>query len=192
LAVINRKIKERLLTTKKNSITASEKTKDDNTNINKVLVVSYIKEISNGIKRVVGKGVDVKFTIPKKLDSIIKKGKDRLDTRLNTDIVYKINCKDCDQVYIEQTKRHLETRIKEHRNNIKNSSGNYSVVTNHKLSEKHDFKWDELIILHKERNRRRREIAEMFFIKKYKKTNNSINLQKDIENLNSIYDKIII
>jgi len=57
----------------------------------------------------VGKAVDVRYTIPKKLDSIIKKGKDRLDTTLNTDIVYKINCLDCDQVYIGQTKRHLET-----------------------------------------------------------------------------------
>jgi len=91
---------------------------------------------------------------------------------LNTDIVYKIDCIDCEKVYIGQTKRHLETRIKEHRNNI--------------------FKWDEPIILHKERNRRRREIAEMFFIKKFKNTNNSINLQKDTENLNLIYDKIII
>jgi len=63
LAVINRKIKDGLLTIKKNSITANEKTKDDNTNINKVLVVLYIKEISNDIKRVVGKGVNVRFTI---------------------------------------------------------------------------------------------------------------------------------
>jgi len=46
------------------------------------------------------------------LDSIIKKDKDRLDTSLNTDIVY-INCKDGDQVYIGQTKRHFETRIKD-------------------------------------------------------------------------------
>jgi len=120
LAVINRKIKEQLLTIKKNSITANEKTKDDNTNINKVLVVLYIKEISNDIKRVVGKGIDVRFAISKKLNSIIKKSKDRLDTRLNTDIVYKINCKDCVcQVYIGQTKRHLETYIKGHKNNIK-------------------------------------------------------------------------
>jgi len=36
-----------------------------------------------------------------------------------TEIVYKINCKDCDQVYIGQTKRYLETRIKKHRRNIK-------------------------------------------------------------------------
>jgi len=45
-----------------------------------------------------------------------------------------------DQVYIGQTKRHIEISIKEHRNNIKNS-GNYSVVTNHRLSKNHDFKW---------------------------------------------------
>jgi len=65
LAVI-KKIKERS-TIKKNNITANEKTKDNNTNINEVLVVPYIKEISNDIKRVVGKEEDVRFMIPKKI-----------------------------------------------------------------------------------------------------------------------------
>jgi len=36
-------------------------------------------------------------------------------------------------------------------NSIKNSLGNYSVVTNHRLSANHDFKWDKSSILHKER-----------------------------------------
>jgi len=98
----------------------------------------------------------------------------------------------CDKIYIGQTKRHLETRIKEHRSNIKKPTGSYSVVTNHRLSENHDFKWDEPTILHKENNRRKREIAEMFFIKKFKKKDISLNLQKDTDNLNPIYDKIII
>jgi len=40
----------------------------------------------------------------------------------------------------------------------------------------HEFKWDKTKVLHKEQNRRKRKIAEMFFIKKY---NNNINLQKD-------------
>jgi len=120
---------------------------------------------------------------------VIRKGKDRLDDRRKTKVVYKIECKDCDQVYIGQTKRHLETRIKEHRNNIKNPSGNLSVVTNHRISLHHEFEWDKTRILHEERNRKKREIAEMFFFKKH---NNNINLQKDIDNLNSIYDKIIL
>jgi len=190
--LINRKIKERIVTITKNNITASEKSKENLVNQNKVLIVPYIKGISEGIKRVVGKVVDVRYTIPKKLDCIIKKGKDRLDRKSNTDVVYKIDCNDCEKVYIGQTKRHLETRVKEHKNNIKNASGNFSVVTNHRLSSNHEFKWDEPIILHKEKNRRKREIAEMFFIKKFKKNKTSLNLQSDTDNLNPIYDRIII
>jgi len=182
--LINKKINERLIIIKKNKIMENEKTKEDNTDIGKVLVVPYIRGISNGIKRIVKNFMEVRFTIPKKLDLLIKKGKDKLDIGQNTGVVYRIDCKDCDQVYIGQTKRHLETRVKEHMNNIKNPSGNYSVVTNHRLSVNHDFKWDKPNILYKERNRRKREIAEMFFIKKYKKTNNSLNLQKDTDNLN--------
>jgi len=72
-------------------------------------VVPYIKEIRNSIKRVVKKAVDVRCMIPKKLDSFIKKNKDRLNTRLNTDIVYKINRKDWDEVYFGQTKTFRDT-----------------------------------------------------------------------------------
>jgi len=89
--------------------------------INNALTVPYIKEISNGIKRAVGKNCDIRYTIPKKLNNIIKKGKDKLDNKMNTGVVYKLECNDCEKVYIGQTKRHLETRIKEHKNNIRNS-----------------------------------------------------------------------
>jgi len=80
--------------------------------------------------------VDVRFTIPRKLDNVIKRGKDRLNNQQVIEVVYKINCNDCEyiyKVYIGQTKRHLVTRIKEHRNNIKNPSGNFSIVTKHRL-----------------------------------------------------------
>ena len=32
--------------------------------------------------------------------------------------IYNISCKNCDKVYIEQTKRNLDTRMKEHIRNI--------------------------------------------------------------------------
>jgi len=63
------------------------------------------------------------------------------------------------------------------------------VVTDHRFKFNHDFDWVKLNILHKKRNRKKREIAEMFYIKRFY---NNINLQKDTENLNSIYDSIII
>jgi len=188
--LINKKIKDRLIVIKKNKISEECVTKD-NKDMSKTMVVPFVKGISNGIKRIVNNCVNVSFSIPKKLDSIIKKGKNKLELKQNTGVVYRLDCKDCEQVYIRQIKRHLETKIREPKNNIKNASGNYSVVTNHRLSTDHEFKWDNVSILHKERNRRKREIAEIFFIKKYKKNNRTLNLQKDTDNLNPIYDKVI-
>jgi len=152
----------------------------DNTlnNKNQTLLVPFIDKVSYDIKRIFNNLVDVRFTVPRRLDILIKKGKDRLKDSQLTELVYK---------YIGQTKRHMGTRVKEHFNNIKSTS-NFSVVTNHRLSYNHDFEWDKPNILHKEKNRKKREIAEMFLIKKF---DNNINLQKDTENLNPIYNKLI-
>ncbi|EFN69675.1 hypothetical protein EAG_12013, partial [Camponotus floridanus] len=61
---------------------------------------------------------------------------------------------------------------------------NHSVISKHRLESGHDFDWIKPNILHNEKYVRKREIAEMFFIKRF---DNLINLQKDTENLNNIY-----
>ena len=153
------------------------------------IVIPYIKGLSEGIRRTLKNvGLDVLYTIPKKLNSIIKRGKDRLALNKETNIVYRIDCENCDASYVGQTKRHLETRVGEHCKDIKKHSSNHSVVSKHRLHNNHNFKWSEPKILHRECNTRKREIAEMFFIKKQKDT---INLQRDTENLNSVYDGVI-
>jgi len=160
---------------------------DNTNNKNCTLLIPFAGKVSYDIKRILNNVVDVRFTVPRKLDTLIKKSKDRLKDSQLTEIVYKLNCRDCYKAYIGQTKRHVGTRIKEHFSNIKGTS-NFSVVTNHRLTLNHDFEWDEPNILHRERNRKKREIAEMFLIKKF---DNNINLQKDTENLNPIYNKLI-
>jgi len=67
-------------------------------------------------------------------------------------------------------------------------ANNLSVISKHKLEFNHDFDWSIPVILHNGKHVRKREIAEMFFIKKF---DNTINLQKDTENLNNIYDRLI-
>jgi len=74
IELIDKKIKERLIIIKNNKIMEKEKTKEKNTDIGRVLVVPYIGGISNGIKRIVKNFMEVRFTIPKKLDMLIKKG----------------------------------------------------------------------------------------------------------------------
>jgi len=55
------------------------------------------------------------------------------------DVVYKINCLECEVFYIGQTKRLLKTRIKEHTTDINKKNGSLSVISNHRLEHKHEF-----------------------------------------------------
>lgn len=81
--------------------------------------------------------------------NVIRKGKDKLIDSKQTHIVYQINCSNCDAIYIGQTKRYLEIRVKEHQHNIRESVDiiYYSVVTNHCLSNEHEFNWSRPMIL---------------------------------------------
>ena len=68
-----------------------------------------------------------------------------------------------------------------------------NVISKHKLDNSgHDFAWGNIQILHKERNNRKRSIAEMFYIKKQKE--NSINKMTDLKffppSYKSLIDKI--
>lgn len=153
------------------------------------LCIPYIKGLSDNVCRNLKKfNIDVVFSVPKKLNCVIKRAKDKLVDLKQTEIVYKLNCMQCDASYIGQTKRHLQTRINEHRKDINKHISNLSVVSKHRTSFAHDFNWSEPEILHKEMNTRKREIAEMFFIKRQQ---NTINLQSDTDNLTAVYDKVI-
>jgi len=61
-------------------------------------------------------------------------------------VVYKIDCNDCETSYVGQTKRSLKTRINEHFKDI-NKTGALSVISDHRLNNKHEFNWKGVRIL---------------------------------------------
>ena len=69
-----------------------------------------------------------------------------------------------------------------------------NVLTKHRINNKndtgsqHNFDWDNIKILHKERKYFKRIIAEMLNIKKEGK--NSINVMSDLKDYNASYDII--
>ena len=99
-------------------------------------------------------------------------------------VVYKINCNNCDVSYVGQTGRQLNTRIKEHKNHINRNNQTKSVITEHRTNFLHDFDWDNIEILDQESIYHKRLISEMLYIKRQK---NSINLQTDTEGLHQSY-----
>ena len=61
---------------------------------------------------------------------VVKRGKEKLDKINQHNVVYKIECDNCDSCYIGETKRAVSIRIKEHRQNINlTDSDKHNVVT---------------------------------------------------------------
>ncbi|KYN08066.1 hypothetical protein ALC62_00911, partial [Cyphomyrmex costatus] len=171
-------------------------TTNDNANIitdgkrrNKYFVIPYIPIISDRIGKFLR---DVPFLRMayrgiNKLSRFIKVQKDRLPHHLLNDVVYRIECNDCDCSYVGQTGRSLITRIKEHKNHINRNTSQHSVITQHRLETFHDFNWDSVRILDKEESFNKRLISEMIHINMQ---NNGLNLKNDTQNLNALYAEL--
>ena len=92
-------------------------------------------------------------TIPlvkKSLSLII--GKDTTKKWDHTNVVYKFDCKNGATTYIGETKTLLRTRINEHKTN-KNKE---SVVSLHRIENKHEFDWENTSVLDMESNYKKR------------------------------------
>jgi len=88
-----------------------------------------------------------------KLSKFIKIYKDKLPKDSHTNVMYKINCMNCDASYVGQTGRLLKTRIGKHRNHhINRNTAQLSVISEHRIEFSHEFNWGETMILNKEPN----------------------------------------
>lgn len=107
-----------------------------------------------------------------------------------THTVYKINCKDCNGVYVGQSKQYLENRIKAHIGSVTGKNSMASALKNHVISTGHSFNFEinKIDILNKETNEKRRIILEMVRIKQEK---NSVNDKRDTDNLSSHYNQLM-
>lgn len=121
----------------------------------------------------------------KKLNYIIKLGKDRLDKWDETNVVYEIHCNDCDATYVGQTKRNLKKRIDEHK---KTPSDKLLPIPSHvKNNNTHSFSFENVKILDKEKNRYKRLVSESFLINMNR---NNINRQEDFQFISKQYARL--
>jgi hypothetical protein len=69
---------------------------------------------------------------------------------------YLIPCLYCDNVYIGETGRRLETRLYEHKKNIEGSQDKYTGLTIHRINTNHNFDYNNVKILATETNNKKR------------------------------------
>ena len=101
-----------------------------------------------------------KTTTIKRLFLPIQKGQD--SSKKEKKVVYKISCKDCDNLYIGETCREKSVRMKEHQKDIRNFSDK-SHIAKHVIDHKHSFDFAAVETLTNESNWTRRVIKESLY-----------------------------
>jgi len=77
--------------------------------------------------------------------------------------VYKLNCKDCDTVYVGETGQKLTSRIYRHQLAGKNKDVEHYPLVEHCLNTGHSTDWSNVEVLTSENNRTKRKLMESFF-----------------------------
>jgi len=118
----------RYLITNSNNKTQNDKKIShlDDKIINSWFVIPYFGSYSKKFRKVVDVS-DMRraYYGVNKLRNIIKTHKDPLSNLYKKNVVYKLNCNNCEATYVGQTKRQLKTRIAEHRNHIKRNMSTF-------------------------------------------------------------------
>lgn len=125
-------------------------------------------------------------------EKLFSKLKDKVQDGEKTNVIYKINCMDCEGVYIGQTKQHLYKRIGQHKNDTKIKNGvmqiDRTALCKHRFQNDHKFDFENVKILDVENVKFKRNISEMIYITLDK---NSVNERSDTQNLNKFYKSLL-
>ena len=105
------------------------------------------------------------------------KTKDPVPILLNSELVYKIPCSNCDAVYIGETKQRLQKRIQQHKLDIKDKKTNNTGLSHHAKEKNHEFNFNNTKILCSEVNLVKRLFRETIEIKK---DSNAVNFRTDL------------
>ena len=94
----------------------------------------------------------------------------RLDNR-KKGVIYEVPCADCDSVYIGETGRSLEMRLKEHKYAVKTYDTNNGVAV-HAWDNDHHVNWDAARVVAVEHHLTKRRVLESLHIREQRKTSN--------------------
>ena len=129
----------------------------------KSINLPYIQGLSEQLKRALNKhNIKATFYTQTTLRSLLSKPKDPIPKEDRNNAIYQLNCKDCEAVYVGETKRTLNIRAEEHITAIKSASKK-SHTAEHCWKYNHDFDWKHKKVLDFEKNWKTRTIKESIY-----------------------------
>ena len=90
---------------------------------NKKINLPYIQGPSEQLRKTFNKyNIKTTFYTPATLRSFLSKPIDPIPKEDRNNVIYQLNCKDCEAVYVGETKRSLNIRTNEHISAVKSAS----------------------------------------------------------------------
>ena len=95
------------------------------------------------------------------LCKLLCKSKDWVATEDKNNIVYEIDCSNCEAVYFGESKRSLKSRSDEHKRSVRNCDCDKNEIAKHCWEADHNFNWDQKKVVDRESRLIPRKIREI-------------------------------
>ena len=113
------------------------------------------------------------------LRSLLTKVKDPLPKEKLAGVVYQIPCQ-CGKVYVGETQRRLETRVKEHRDACNKGDTGKPAIAEHQWDQQHQVNWEGTRVLDRANRPVQLRVKEVLYIQKTP-TKNRLNCDEGYE-----------
>ena len=151
------------------------------------IVILYVRNLSESIRRILTRyNIRTCFKPNTTLRNLLVHPKDRIPSTSKRGVVYQIPCRDCSEVYIGQTGRTLEHRIKEHRRAYSSADSINSAVAEHSLNHEHAIDWNNSEVVAMQQGVHKRCIIESWTIR-----NSTSTMNRDKGLLPDVYNSLI-
>ena len=120
----------------------------------------YVESTSEKLRRILrSHKIRSTFYTENTLRKLLCKPKDRVATEDKNDIVYEIDCSNCEAVYFGESKRSLKSHSDEHKRSFRNCNCD-NEITKHCWEADHNFNWDQKKVIDRESRLIPRKIKE--------------------------------
>ena len=151
------------------------------------VVIPYIRHVSESISRILTPlKVRTCFRPHCTLKRMLVSLKDHIPRNQRAGVVYRIPCGDCEKVYIGQTGRTLEHRMKEHRRALTSGNLAQSALAEHAADRGHAIDWRSAEVVDSHQQFHQRCLLESWHIRSQDTT-----LNREEGNLPPVYNQLI-
>lgn len=166
---------------------------DANNTVNQYSSVAYVPGLSESISKCCKEfapNLQLAMRPYKKNLSMFTNLKSRIKDDDKSGLVYKIECADCDAVYIGETIQKFGKRKGQHKNDCTKPLNKFSTaLAKHARNKKHQFKFDDGKIMKREKNKTKLQIQEVNQIIKFESV--ACNEKTDKKDYTNAYINLI-